>query len=138
MIRPGGSGMYDPADKMTKRELSRADVLGYFTGSPTQKRDPVLQDVEKIELYKFLKDRVPEEQKRDLVTLIERMCELPSHAYAKEMAREFNCGGFFACLKVSQGSSCLATLGFGPESRWDSIPGRRPTLGMRTLRTESK
>src|SRR5437016_554035 len=23
---------------------------------------------------------------------------------------------------VSQGSSCLATLGFEPESRWDSIP----------------
>src|SRR6266571_2694022 len=25
---------------------------------------------------------------------------------------------------VSQGSSCLATLGFEPESRWDSIPAQ--------------
>ena len=39
---------------------------------------------------------------------------------------------------VSQGSSCLATVGFGPESRWDSIPERKCTLGMRILRTETK
>ena len=28
--------------------------------------------------------------------------------------------GLFACDTVSQGSSCLATLGLAPESRWDS------------------
>ena len=29
--------------------------------------------------------------------------------------------GLVACGPGSQGSSCLATLGFGPESRWDSV-----------------
>jgi hypothetical protein len=28
--------------------------------------------------------------------------------------------GWMTCGRFSQGSSCLATLGFGPESRWDS------------------
>ena len=39
-------------------------------------------------------------------------------------------------IPASQGSSCLATLGFAPESRWDSIPrcsheGRRSERGGR-------
>ena len=32
---------------------------------------------------------------------------------------------------VSQGSSCLATLGFGPESRWDSILRHPKVVGNR-------
>ena len=30
-------------------------------------------------------------------------------------------------LTITQGSSCLATLGFGPESRWDSACGLSQT-----------
>ena len=36
--------------------------------------------------------------------------------------------GVGSCFdSVTQGSSCLATLGFGPESRWDSRIGRQET-----------
>ena len=31
--------------------------------------------------------------------------------------------GLVVCIHVSQGSSFLATLGFEPESLWDSTPG---------------
>jgi hypothetical protein len=38
---------------------------------------------------------------------------------------------------VSQGSSCLATLGFKPESRWDSKPAFPKALGSDLIRARS-
>ena len=82
---------------MANKHFSRADVMVYFTGSEDRRHEPSpLQDVEKIELYKGFKDAVSEERRRDLVTLIERMCGLPTYASAKDVARHFGSGGFFA------------------------------------------
>jgi hypothetical protein len=82
---------------MANKNVSRADVMIYFTGSDDRKREPsLLQDLEKIELYKGFENAVPSERRRDLVTLIERMCGLPTYALAKDVAQHFGSGGFFA------------------------------------------
>lgn len=96
---------------MATKELSRADVLTYLTGSSDKKRDPALQDIEKIELYKFLKAHVPDVKLRDLVALTEKMCELPSYAFAKDMARDLGCGGFFASIKFTRNLLVLVEIG---------------------------
>src|ERR1043166_4503603 len=50
-----------------------------------------------------------------------------NHAVKTEMEwPQPRCG--WGCLRtVTQGSSCLATLGFGTESRWDSRLARGPS-----------
>jgi hypothetical protein len=73
---------------MSAKEFTRGDVMVYFTGSRSRTREVSdLQDVEKIELWKILSPEVQEERKRDLAALIERMCELPTYALAREFAR---------------------------------------------------
>jgi hypothetical protein len=95
------------------KDLSKADLLVYFTGSPKQQSKPsALQDLEKIELFKGLDGHVPEERRRELVALIERMCELPSYSFAKEVARDFGNTGFFSVTKFTRNMILLAGEGF--------------------------
>jgi hypothetical protein len=96
---------------MASKEQSRADILVYFTGSAARKCDQELQVIEKVELWKFLSAQVPVERKRELGALIERMCELPSYAYAKEVARHFGCKWFFTRIGFTAGLTQLVNVG---------------------------